>query len=218
MILTRLKLAGYITLMAGDGTNDVGALKQSHVGIALLDGNQQDLEKLALRLRERQRRKMLEKQEEMRKSWGLPSTAPNASTNMTNTPSMTNRINNGQNNSKNTSKPSLASTMEQFMGEMEDEVPLIKFGDASIAAPFTSKVSSVMSVVNIVRQGRSTLVAMIQMYKILALNSLIMAYSLSVLHLTGVKQGDWQATVAGLLITFCFFGIAKSSVSFFKFI
>ena len=33
MILTRLKSSGYITLMAGDGTNDVGALKQSHVGI-----------------------------------------------------------------------------------------------------------------------------------------------------------------------------------------
>ena len=67
-------------------------------------------------------------------------------------------------------------------------------------------------VVNIVRQGRSTLVAMIQMYKILALNSLISAYSLSVLHLAGVKQGDWQATIAGLLLTVCFFGVAKSTV------
>ena len=36
MILKRLKLAGYVTLMAGDGTNDVGALKQSHVGIFFL--------------------------------------------------------------------------------------------------------------------------------------------------------------------------------------
>ncbi len=36
MILTRLKAAGYMTLMAGDGTNDVGALKQSHVGKCLM--------------------------------------------------------------------------------------------------------------------------------------------------------------------------------------
>ena len=35
--------------------------------------------------------------------------------------------------------------MTSLMGEMEDEIPVIKFGDASVAAPFTSKVSSVTS-------------------------------------------------------------------------
>ena len=98
-----------------------------------------------------------------------------------------------------------------LMSELEGDAPTIKFGDASVAAPFTSKISSVTSVCGIVRQGRSTLVAMIQMYKILALNSLIMAYSLSVLHLAGIKQGDWPATIAGMMITVCFFGIAKST-------
>ena len=72
MILKRLKLAGYITLMAGDGTNDVGALKQSHIGIALLDGKQEDIEKMAVKMRERHRLSVLQKQEEMRKKWGLP--------------------------------------------------------------------------------------------------------------------------------------------------
>jgi manganese-transporting P-type ATPase len=38
-----------------------------------------------------------------------------------------------------------------------------------------------------------------------------MAYSLSVLHLEGIKQGDWQATVAGIMLTVCFFGLAKST-------
>jgi cation-transporting ATPase 13A1 len=51
------------------------------------------------------------------------------------------------------------------------------------------------------------------MYKILALNCLITAYALSVQYLDGIKYGDYQMSITGMLMSVCFLCISRAKVS-----
>ncbi|KAI9596892.1 hypothetical protein BDF19DRAFT_471043 [Syncephalis fuscata] len=203
MILTSMKRLGYTTLMCGDGTNDVGALKQAHVGVALLDGKPEDLERIAAKQRIERLKNMYEQQCSMAERFNMAKPQPPA-------PIAHLYPNATQPQQQHSNNKTTSQMAEQLMGDLDDDVPTIKLGDASVAAPFTSKLSTVMSICNIIRQGRCTLVATLQMYKILALNCLISAFSLSVLYLDGIKYGDWQVTISGMMMAVCFLCISRA--------
>ena len=91
--------------------------------------------------------------------------------------------------------------VQDMEGAEDQETPQVKLGDASMAAPFTSRVPSVRSAVDIVRQGRCTLVSAIQMQQVLVLSCLISAYSLSVLYLDGIRSSDNEMMACGFALT-----------------
>lgn len=137
MIIAKLN-ERHITIMCGDGTNDVGALKKAHSGISLIN-------------------------------------------------------------------KSLTKTPASPLAEAQ-----LELGDASMAAHFTSKVSTIKAVKHLIQQGRCTLVTTYQMYRILALNCLFSAYNLSVMYLDGIKFGDSQATISALAISGVFFFVSRA--------
>lgn len=88
---------------------------------------------------------------------------------------------------------------------MEEDTEF-KGGDACIAAPFTNKFSnSIKCVVTIIRRGLSTLITSVQTYKTLTLQSLILAYTMSSLHLENLKTSDAQNTILGIIGSYYFF-------------
>jgi len=184
-VVIKLNNLGFTTLMCGDGTNDVAALKHAHVGVALLTG-------VAAKHAEQE---------------AIPSTVQ---------PPAVTTVNPQQQpvtpaEAAQRAREQAKKRIEELYKQMdENEQTIVRLGDASIAAPFTSRTSTIQCVCHIIKQGRCTLVTTLQMFKILALNALILAYSLSVLYLDGIKFSDGQHTLQGLLLAGCFLFISRS--------
>ena len=233
-IVILLKDLGNTTLFAGDGINDMAALKHADVGIAVLnaptpeetvniDSNfdflKDDLCQIPVPVEPAEL-------EVVRPEDGFIANAKYAFNVKKREIEVLDRkeiiyVNNLRKQGKRTPlnrQTSLRMSMKMTKGMADAEnpfegtngAPMVRLGDASIASPFTSKTSKVGAILDIIRMGRCSLVTTLQMYRIIALNCLIGAYTMSVLYSDGVKLGDYQMVVVSILISICFLWISKA--------
>uniref|UniRef100_A0A7S3PPE7 Uncharacterized protein n=2 Tax=Aplanochytrium stocchinoi TaxID=215587 RepID=A0A7S3PPE7_9STRA len=101
-------------------------------------------------------------------------------------------------------KPTSAlEAAEAALDQLEDDpntLPVVRPGDASVAAPFTSRIPSVRSAVHMIRQGRCTLLSALQQQQIMMLECTIRAYCLAALSMEGARSSERQMIASSWLI------------------
>ena len=199
-VISALNAIGRFTLMCGDGTNDVGALKRAHVGISLISVPEIEKKKRTAMAQidliaksEKLKRKLAKAKEK-----GSEDKVRDLQRQLAKTQKKTQGQQGG------------LRQQLKLMSEAEADVMRVSLGDASVAAPFTHRGTSIGCCKAIILQGRCTLVTMLQIYKILGVNCLVTALTLSKLTILGAKQGDSQMTAMGIVIAALFFMISLS--------
>lgn len=142
VIVTTLRSLGFHTLMCGDGTNDVGALKHAHVGVALISNYTPPVPRT-----EKEKEAEKEKPPAIE---SLPKRRSPANTAINKHRRFANQSPAGNSQQQlatgpNARQQKLQEQMRKILSDLEEEekMQIVKLGDASIAAPFTSKLSSI---------------------------------------------------------------------------
>jgi cation-transporting ATPase 13A1 len=103
----------------------------------------------------------------------------------------------------------VAESMRELR-DAQEQLDCVELGDASVAAPFTSRQVSIKCCKDVIQQGRCTLVSMLSIYKILGVNCLVNAMVLSKLFLHGAKQGERQLTILGIAVAALFYFVTRA--------
>ena len=141
LIVGALNGAGHHTLMCGDGTNDVGALKRAHVGVSIL--NNPELEKrVGNKLQVTQQRRQAMQQQQQGQGQGQAATSISSLKDL-------GKTHGGGGGGGGADGGGLLSSLERALAEQECvseleqmDPTLVQLGDASIASPLRASAAA----------------------------------------------------------------------------
>ena len=222
-VIALVNAQGGKTLMCGDGGNDVGALKQADVGVALLAGfgalnvtpanvsddlfedPEEALEKenRLIGMKEKllagkvaaefaiKKKELMARQQE----WMNEELARNGNAYWQAIKTVTTKLREELQKEGKLIQAKYGSQnvwQKKSVQDSVSSVPTVQMGDASVAAPFTSRAPSIRAVIQIVRQGRCTLLVAVQMMQIMMLESLVSAYTMAAITMEGGRSTELQ--------------------------